>query len=323
MARAAMEVLNTIKEACVDKKEWLRQLREASGFTGNDSELLKAISAYHAAYAQRINIRSGKFRSLAEGAGQQRRDVMSVKDLTLKLRGSGVRGISVGGGWTNPHQSISGRGPQNGKCLSGEIHLRGHDPNYVRGGWVHRPRHLAIAGSVCPDKEFEIRVVGSTANVTFVRNAKQAEDGHNSAPVVEELSRHIKELESKLEEHEKEKVHQKPSEEAVETLLRDEGVPKWIEKLGAALIRLFREPTEPEGLKLIQLLSNEVWATIWDTKESYASKYHQKSKDGQEAVGRNSKSQGSRSRKKHDLSVEQMLDKGGKKYREKARVGYF
>ena len=30
----------------MDKEEWLRQLREASGFTGDDSELLKAISAY-------------------------------------------------------------------------------------------------------------------------------------------------------------------------------------------------------------------------------------------------------------------------------------
>ena len=34
------------------------------------------------------------------------------------------------------------------------------------------------------EKGFEIRVVGSKANVTFVRSAKQAEGGKNSAPVV-------------------------------------------------------------------------------------------------------------------------------------------
>ena len=89
------------------------------------------------------------------------------------------------------------------------------------------------------DKGFEIGVVGSRANVTFVRGAKQAEGGKNSDPVVEGLSRRIKELESKLGEHEKEKVCPKLSEEVVETLLSEEGVPKWMEKVGAALMRLF------------------------------------------------------------------------------------
>ena len=31
---AAVEVLDRIKEAGVDKEEWLRQLREANGFNG-------------------------------------------------------------------------------------------------------------------------------------------------------------------------------------------------------------------------------------------------------------------------------------------------
>ena len=49
VARAAVEVLDKMKEAGVDKEEWLRQLTEASGVAGDDSELLKAISAYEAA----------------------------------------------------------------------------------------------------------------------------------------------------------------------------------------------------------------------------------------------------------------------------------
>ena len=67
MAREAVEVLDKIKEAGVDKEDWLRQLREASGFVGDDFELLKAISAYKAAHAQRIDVRSGEFKPLAEG----------------------------------------------------------------------------------------------------------------------------------------------------------------------------------------------------------------------------------------------------------------
>ena len=69
VARAAVEVLDRIKEVGVDKEEWLRQLREASGFAGDDSELLKAISAYEAAQAQKLDVRSDEFRPLAEGAG--------------------------------------------------------------------------------------------------------------------------------------------------------------------------------------------------------------------------------------------------------------
>ena len=46
VARVAEEVLDRIKKAGMDKEEWLRQPREASGFIGDDSELLKAISAY-------------------------------------------------------------------------------------------------------------------------------------------------------------------------------------------------------------------------------------------------------------------------------------
>ena len=57
-----MGVLDKIKEAGVDKEEWLRQLREPGGFTGDDSELLKAISAYEAAHAQKIDIKFGEFR---------------------------------------------------------------------------------------------------------------------------------------------------------------------------------------------------------------------------------------------------------------------
>ena len=143
-----------------------------------------------------------------------------------------------------------------------------------------------------PDKGFEIRLVGSRASVTFVRGAKPMEGGENHDPVVEDLSRHRKELESKLGEHEKEKVRAKLSKEVVETLFSEEDVPKWMEKLGAALVWLFKDPEEPKGMKPIQFRSNEVRATIWGTKDSYAHKYHHKSKERQEDGERSSQSQG-------------------------------
>ena len=52
----AVELLDRIKEAGVDKEAWQRQPREASGFAGDDLEKLKAICV---AQAQRIDIGSG------------------------------------------------------------------------------------------------------------------------------------------------------------------------------------------------------------------------------------------------------------------------
>ena len=42
----------------------------------------------------------------------------------------------------------------------------------------------------------------------------------------------------------------KLSEGAVETLLSEEGVPKWMEKLGSALVQLFKSPKGLGGMKL-------------------------------------------------------------------------
>ena len=62
---------------------------------------------------------------------------------------------------------------------------------------------------------------------------------------------------------------------------------------------------------------------MWDTKELYATMYHQKANERQGNGNRASQSQGSRPRKKHNLSVDQMLVRGEKKYHEKTNAGYF
>ena len=101
---------------------------------------------------------------------------------------------------------------------------------------------VLAAYALYTDKSFEIKVIGSRASATFTRNAKFADGDKEQDPMVEELSRRIKELEAKLGELGKEKVRPKLSEEAVEKLLSKEGVPKWMEKLGAALVQLFMNP---------------------------------------------------------------------------------
>ena len=92
---------------------------------------------------------------------------------------------------------------------------------------------------------FKIKVIGFTASVAFMCNAKPAEGDKEEDPMVEELSRRVKELEAKPGELGKEKVRPKLSKEAVEALPSQEGVPKWVEKLGPALVQLFKNP---EGL---------------------------------------------------------------------------
>ena len=87
------------------------------------------------------------------------------------------------------------------------------------------------------NRGFEVRVVGSRANVTFVRGAKPMEGGKRYNPLVEEMSGRRKELESKWGGHEKEKAHPKLLKEAVETLLTEQGVAKLMEKVGTAVVQ--------------------------------------------------------------------------------------
>ena len=166
--------------------------------------------------------------------------------------------------------------------------------------------------AVCTNKSFKIKVIGSRASVMFTCNAKFADRDQEQDPMVEELCRRIKEPEAKLGEQDKENVRPKLSEEAVDTLLAEEGVPKWVENLEGR-----------EGMKPIQFLSNEVWYTMWDTKESYATKYHHKTKERYCNGKPNPQSQESWPGKKHNLSVDLLLDRGGKKYRVKTKAGYF
>ena len=63
---------------------------------------------------------------------------------------------------------------------------------------------------------------------------------------------------------EKEKVHLKLYKEAVETLLSEEGVSTWMERLGSAREHIFKNPRVLEGMKPVQYLINEVTCTIWD-----------------------------------------------------------
>ena len=85
---------------------------------------------------------------------------------------------------------------------------------------------VLVAYAPYTNKSFEIKVIGSRASVTFTRNAKSVVGGKEQDLMVEEPSRRTKELEAKLGEQDKEKVHLKLSEEAVETLLAEEGVLK-------------------------------------------------------------------------------------------------
>ena len=137
------------------------------------------------------------------------------------------------------------------------------------------------------------------ASETFTCNAIFAEGNKEQEPLLEELSTRIKDLEPK-------RGREKPqtSEQAVETLLLEEGVPKWMEKFGAALVHLFKNPEGYEGIKPIQFLANEVWCTMWDTKESYSTKFQQQAKQRQGNGNRNSQSQDSQPRKNHNLLVD-------------------
>ena len=127
-------------------------------------------------------------------------------------------------------------------------------------------RNLA-AHALYTDKSCEFKVVGSRASVNFTHKVKPADGGKEQDLMAEEQSRRIKESEAKLGEQDKEKVRPNLSKEAVEMLLAEEGVPKWMEKLGSVLVPLFKKPfsgTNHFGLVKGFLLKNPMfWLILW------------------------------------------------------------
>ena len=63
------------------------------------------------------------------------------------------------------------------------------------------------------------------------------------------------------------------SEEAAETFLSQGRVPKWMERSGGLLVTMFKNPESSEGKQPPIFLSYEVWGTMWDSEQMYASKY--------------------------------------------------
>ena len=200
VATSAVEVLGRIKEAGLDKEEWLRQLKEASGLAGDDFELLKAISAYEAAHTQRIDIRSGEFKPLLNGAGQPRRDVMSVsvdqepiKELSnfvalgFDVFLSAVDGPVLAKASVDVGLKMANAGVEK-YIVMDVIPTMSEDLGFTDQDVL---RGLATY-ALYTDEGFAIRVVGLRAIVTFVRGAKPVEGGKNPDPVVEELSRCIR-----------------------------------------------------------------------------------------------------------------------------------
>ena len=92
-----------------------------------------------------------------------------------------------------------------------------------------------------------------------------------------------------------------------------------MERLDAALMHVLKNPQSLEGMTPVMYLSDEVWSTMWDTKELGVSNMKREIERGG-GGGRLSQSQGSRPKKKHTLLVDRMLDRGGKKYREKTNA---
>ena len=128
-------------------------------------------------------------------------------------------------------------------------------------------------------------------------------------------------MEGKLGEQAEEKVRPELCEEAVRTMQWGKGVPKWMEKPGTALVQLFNNPEGLETLKLIKCLSNDMWCTMLHAKESYATKYHHKSKKRRGNGDRACQSQGLRPRMKQNMSLDRMLDRADRNTTKMAKAG--
>ena len=82
----SVNTLDNINVVGVSKDEWIPKLEKVSGFTGTDSDLLKAIAKFESAHSERIDIRSEEFRAALgmELGGQNNNVVVSMRQCMNK-----------------------------------------------------------------------------------------------------------------------------------------------------------------------------------------------------------------------------------------------
>ena len=75
LARAAVEIMQCIRDAGVDHDKWLQDLKVASGWEEDPLKLLHAIAGYESCCRCTIEVQTGEFKAKkGDGAGGQRRD---------------------------------------------------------------------------------------------------------------------------------------------------------------------------------------------------------------------------------------------------------
>ena len=263
LARAAVEIVQRIKDAGVDHDKWLLDLKVASGWEEDPLKLLDAITGYESCCRCTIDVQIGEFKAKKETELAVSEEI--IKSF-LESQGTTIEKL----------------------CSSAEIAKAGMAVAQLAAKHRLAIREFAegIPETQKPeDPEFVLRAMGALAlfdnfKWIIIREGHKlnlvtadASDGRKpDAPVdpeEQEISKQMEALKVRLEHKRRAKIVRPVTPSALDEFVEASGNAKWMREATASLKKFLESNEGDKG----ETLAKELWEVMLVSKDSYKEKY--------------------------------------------------
>ena len=266
LARAAVEIMQRIRDAGVDHDKWLQDLKVASGWDEDPLKLLHAIAGYESCCRCTIEVQTGEFKAKKETE-------LAVSD-GIRAR---IRSF-LESQWSTFEKL----------CSSAEIAKAGMEVAQLAAKHRLAIREFAegIPETRKPeDPEFVLKAMGALAlfdNFKWIIireghklnlvSADASDVGKPNAsvdPEEQEISKQMEALKVRLEHKRRAKIVRPLTPAALDEFVEAPGNAKWMRETTASLKKFLESNEEEKG----ETLAKELWEVMLVSKDNYKEKY--------------------------------------------------
>ena len=263
LARAAVEIMQRIRDAGVDHDKWLQDLKVASGWEEEPVKLLHAIAGYESCCRCKIEVQTGEFKAKKET------ELAVIEEIRARIKSF------LESQWTTFEKL----------CSSTEIAKAG----MAVAQW-HRLAIRELAEGIpetrkAEDPEFVLRAIGALAlfdNFKWIIireghklnlvTADASDGGKPDAPVdpeEHEISKQMEALKVRLEHKRRAKIVRPLTPAALDEFVEAPGNAKWMREATASLKKFLESNEGDKG----ETLAKELLEVMLVSKDSYKEKY--------------------------------------------------
>ena len=266
LARAAVEIMQRIRDAGVDHDKWLQDLKVASGWDEDPLKLLHAIASYESCRRCTIEVQTGEFKAKKETE-------LAVSD-EIRAR---IKSF-LESQWSTFEKL----------CSSAEIAKAGMEVAQLAAKHRLAIREFAegIPETRKPeDPEFVLKAMGALAlfdNFKWIIireghklnlvSADAPDVGKPNAsvdPEEQEISKQMEALKVRLEHKRRAKIVRPLTPAALDEFVEAPGNAKWMRETTASLKKFLESNEEEKG----ETLAKELWEVMLVFKDNYKEKY--------------------------------------------------